>query len=367
MEQQYVGILVNHSVYKGIRSGRTRHERLIFYEEAAYHHGIKPCYFRLDDLRFGRRQVSAIVRSHRGYTKRIVPIPKVIHNRGLYFNSKDVAKLKRLSSEGTMVFNASNRYGKLKTHDVLMLDEQLRPHLPGTVSATLPNLRYMMSQYDSLILKPNSSSIGRGIMKLEKNGHEWYVKYPHRRTGKITAIRIHHQLPLWFRRKLKAQSYLIQQCLPLATYKGRPFDIRVSIQRNETGHWTLTGMIGKVAAKGKYVTNVAQGATVHSVRDILQEYPDVDPQFVEMQIADFCLKAATHLGQHLPHLADLGFDIGITPFGFPMFIECNGRDLRYSFKEGHMIEEWKRCYWNPIGYAKYLLNTVSDAQLGFHS
>lgn len=47
--------------------------------------------------------------------------------------------------------------------------------------------------------------------------------------------------------------------IALATYKGRPYDLRVSVQRGTTGKWQVTGVVGKVAGAGRHVTNVAKG------------------------------------------------------------------------------------------------------------
>src|SRR5690606_2299377 len=126
-------------------------------------------------------------------------------------------------------------------------------------------------------------------------------------------------------------------------------DFRVSVQRNESGKFQITGIVAKVAAPDKFITNVAQGGVVLPVETLLESLPQLHPGDVCQRISDFSLKVVCHLAEHLPHLADVGLDIGITENGFPVFIECNGRDLRYSFQKGNMLDAWKATYFNPIG------------------
>jgi hypothetical protein len=72
---------------------------------------------------------------------------------------------------------------------------------------------------------------------------------------------------------------------------------------------------------------------------------------------------AKELEEHFPNLADMGLDIGITSDGFPMFIECNARDLRTGFRNADMHSAWKESYKTPIAYGKYLLETNNSNQL----
>lgn len=143
-------------------------------------------------------------------------------------------------------------------------------------------------------------------------------------------------------------------------FRGQPFDLRVSVQRGAMGQWQVTGIVAKVASKRCFLTNVAQGGTVYRLEPILiAEYPHLQPKAVIKGIEQFSLQVAEHLGNHLPHMADLGLDVGITIEGFPMLIECNGKDQRYSFREAGMLQEWKATYDNPMAYARYLLDCSS--------
>lgn len=150
---------------------------------------------------------------------------------------------------------------------------------------------------------------------------------------------------------------MVQQCLPLATIKGRPFDLRISVQRGANGEWGVTGVVAKVASSKQFLTNVAQGGRLRTLTDILNaEYPHLDQEIVCRDVTDFSLLVAQQLSIDLPNLADIGLDIAITKDGYPLFIECNGKDQRYSFREANMQECWQATYYNPMAYAKFMLD-----------
>lgn len=365
----YVGILVGNRLYRNVRTGRTGYEYLPFYEETAAEFGLKPCYFRLADVRPGGRLVKAYVQSDKGYIRRTIPLPQVVHNRTFFKRAADKRRAERLIRSGVTIFNACNRYDKTMIHELLMQNETIRPHLPETMPAKPETVAEMMTRHPSLIVKPVRGSIGNGVMRLQRIGQDiWELSYPAAGArGRIgRAVFSAGQLPDILRRRIRRRGYLVQQRLPLATFAGCPFDLRVSVQRDRSGDWQVTGIAGKVARQGAYVTNVAQGGTVFPLSALLREYPQLNAAAVEADIHDLGLRIAQHLSLHLSGLADLGLDIAITEHGFAMFIECNCRDQRYSFREGGMPETWKATYRNPMGYAAYVTNREQiDINLSF--
>jgi len=315
------------------------------------------CYFKLRDISVKHLRVKAVVpdMQTRHYTQRVIPLPAVIHNRAIHLDRKSRRKLAELHKAGIHLYNRHTRYSKWFIHQLLMKNEQLRPHLPETHIATPARIRAMMKRYDSLIIKPSNGSIGRGIMLLQKQSAGWRLRYRSRRPRRRRSVRIKSILPSVLRRAIHRRRYLVQQRIPLATYMDRPFDLRVSVQRDGTGAWQITGIVGKAAPADAYVTNVAQGGTVYTLEHLLHAHPELDPLAVRRDVETLALRVAEHLGHHLTNLADVGLDIGITEQGFPMFIECNCRDLRYSFQEGGLTEEWAAVYHQPISYGRSLL------------
>ncbi|WP_286230713.1 YheC/YheD family protein [Neobacillus mesonae] len=353
MNDSYIGILVDGFVYRGIKHGYSTFERVSYYEQASKQYGVIPCFFRLRDVTLESNQVQALVKGANGrYKLTTIPIPSVIHNRSLFFHKQSKGKLLSLQDAGITVFNGWNRYGKMTVHEILMGNEELHPHLPETRRASLENLKEMMNRHNELIIKPNSSSLGAGIIMVERvDDRVWAVN--HKQEKKLFT----NELPLILRKKAANKHYLIQQRIPLAKYQGRPFDLRVSVQKNGLGEWQVSGIVCKVAKLGKYVTNVAKGGTCKSLRDLLNGCPSMNYDKVYTQIEAFSLKVVKELEGRFPSLADVGLDIGLTEDGFPMFIECNGRDLRITFGKASLMEEWKATHTTPISYARYLLDS----------
>lgn len=365
MDDPRVGILIDNYMYKTLRLGKEQYEKFSFYEEAANSLEMSICFFRLDDVNFETQKTSALLRNEEGFliTKEI-NIPKVIHNRGLSSTISSKKKINNLKLLGYRIFNEFSRIGKWKSYLLLMNNKELFSHLPETVPATRKNFDRMLKKYEKIIIKPTSGGLGSGIVSICKGEKQtWKVQYDQQIGKPLKEIVFSNQLPDVVTKKL-CRGYIIQQRIPLATYKGNPFDLRVSVQRNGFGQWQVTGIVAKVAKSGGYVTNVAKGGKCKDFAEILKEFPNLDAKEVFKNIEQLSLKAVKDLSSHYVNLADVGLDIGITNEGFPMFIECNGRDLRYSFREANMHDIWKNTYSTPIRYARFLLDSIETSEQG---
>lgn len=67
------------------------------------------------------------------------------------------------------------------------------------------------------------------------------------------------------------KEYIIQQGIHLSTYQGRPYDIRVLVQKNGKGQWHMTGMGIRVAGEQSITTHVPQGGYIQSVDTVFHE------------------------------------------------------------------------------------------------
>ncbi|MBT2291999.1 YheC/YheD family protein [Paenibacillus albidus] len=357
MAQKLVGILLNAAVHRGVPRQKTGQESLLNYEEAAAAYGMTPVFLRLADIDTDSGFCAAYIHGPQGYRRTILPTPSVIHNRAIY--STDSSGMKRLLRHVPRVFNNNNRYGKDEIHGLLAQNEELRRYLPETAKG-LTGLAAMMNRYPDLILKPCRGSIGNGVMRLIRvrtSSWRWNLTYLPRGARRWTTLPVDQDaLPRALRTRLSNVPYLVQERIPLAEMNGRPFDLRVTVQRGWGGEWQVTGLFAKLAAPGGFVSNIARGGEALSSAYVLDTaFSSRDAAILRMSLEALSLAVARSLGQRLPGLADIGLDIGLTRDGRLFFIEANGRDQRYGFRKAGLQEIWKNSYRKPMGYARFLM------------
>jgi YheC/D like ATP-grasp len=355
LEKQYIGILLSSQLYKELEHGK-QPQILSFYEDAGKLNNIIPVYLVLDDIQPGESEITGYVMNLQGeYQKTYIPKPCVIHNRGYHCSKAAKKQIKRLQAEGIIFFNEWNQYSKYKIHKFLAESENIQPHLPETVLMDQENMFDMMKKHRELIIKPSSGTFGKRNMKATRlNDTEWLISYPIKDNWVEEMVQA-ELLPTKIQSLITKGKYLIQERIQLAEYHNNPFDMRVSVQRNRNGEWQVTGIVGKVAKQGSFITNVARGGTCFTLDKILRNLPHLDEEQVITDVKHFALKIAEQLSTRMANLADIGLDVGITMDGIPMFIECNARDLRFAFREALLFDTWRETYITPISYGKYLM------------
>ncbi|MFC5452479.1 YheC/YheD family endospore coat-associated protein [Paenibacillus aestuarii] len=346
--KQIVGVLLDRDTFTGTPKGKTGTERIHLYIRVADQLGLQPFFITLSKI--GRK--SALGYSYIGNSFKLVrkPIPHVTHNRSISLSGYLKSKL-QLLSESSTVFNRENRFDKYRIHKLLKKNSTLNIYLPVSMKYSHEKLLIAMNKYSMLFVKPTNNSVGNGIIKLSRVGDgKWHL---HWRKGNPKIVS--REVAVSFvHKKVSHQSYMIQEGIPLATYQGRPYDLRVSVQRGSNGEWQVTGIVGKVAGKGRHVTNVAKGGKVKRAK-LLFEHSGLNAELMTVTLKRVSLLIAQYLSEKLPHLADIGLDLGIDKDGRIKFIEMNGRDQRYSFQKAKMHKTFYRTYVTPLQYAKFLL------------
>lgn len=328
---------------------------LSLYEQAAAKKGCSLCFFRLSDLSAEKKYVTCYVKEQNKYRLRKLPVPQVIYKR--IGHSRDhLPMLQALMDKGITIFNFYEENEKYNIFKLVNRDKELARHQPHTKMATEKNILGMLSFHKRIIIKPNRGEVGKGIMKVEQTGqNKWCLFYKEEQQWK--KIFFQEKLP----EKLLAaiqQPYIVQEMIDLGTYENKRFDLRVSVQKNENRKWQVSAIFVKVAKEGHFLTNMGQGATACTLRQILKEHPSLSYEKVKKDVQSFALKLAKHLAAYKTKMADFGFDIAITKQGIPYLIEANHISdyPTFAIKNGRLLyTDWNRAFTTPIDYAHAIM------------
>lgn len=199
-----------------------------------------------------------------------------------------------------------------------------RPYLPVTRRLSKESFYALLGKYGMVYVKPSGGSRGVGIVKVWQAGGRVYLKHTVRATQSFATS---HDAFSYLNRHRAGKACIVQRGIALAKVKGRPFDIRVMMQRTSPGgEWKYSGMLAKVAGPASVVTNVALSkGYVLTVEDALQKSLGWSNRQIEQCIGE--LKrlggiAAKHFDSYQKY-RELGFDVAVDEQGKIWLIEEN--------------------------------------------
>jgi hypothetical protein len=211
-------------------------------------------------------------------------------------------------------------------------DKRLREYLPNTSLFTPETLWEYTDQYPIVMLKPSGGGGGAGVIqlsKLEEGTFRIHVGNSKR------VIRGRDRTIALLRSMFIPKPYLLQPRIQLGRINGRPFDLRVMIQRRKGTPWQVTGWLAKVAGPGYVVTNIARSSgkvlplrTAIELSTIKLPADEILPH-----VRKVALMTAERLGSEYKTLRLIGLDMGIDEDGKPWIIEANFRPAISLFRK----------------------------------
>ncbi|MGA9174863.1 MAG: YheC/YheD family protein [Thermoactinomyces sp.] len=344
-----VGVLVSRHIFADCIRDCTPYEVFPHYDQAARQAGLKPIFFTIEQVRLADRTVDGFIREPDGrYRQERHPLPKVIHNR--IKPAVFVMKFQLLRAlPGLIIFNRDNRLDKWRVAQILEREFDLKPHLPETYLYRQQVLNEMLDRFGACYIKPRNKSLGIGVCRLmRKNGGIWIED------AKGTKVQVpFQQLPAWIQKNIHSP-VIIQQPISLLKINNHPVDFRVSVQKNGTGNWQVSGIVAKVGKENAVATNVAVGGKARRFDVVMEEAGCEEPASIREKMENVAVMAAKALERSIPGMADLGLDLAIDEKGNIWIIEINGRDLRITFHQARDLDAWQRTFATPMEYAAYL-------------
>ncbi len=237
-------------------------------------------------------------------------------------------------TEGMAVMQYKRKYRQIASkglkHVVMWQHPHLRSCLPETIWYSEENIKKMLKQSPSVFVKPDKGGGGSGIIRVRKLIPRFEVCF--RKNCQMVEER---DLGRMVGRLLSpSRRYILQEGVELATIEGRPFDIRVLLQK-PGNRWILSGMVAKVAARGRFVTNHCKGGQPMDMKKALQfmDGEGIFPERVMRDLAKISYLTAEVLERRFPGLKELGIDVGLDWMGKPWIFEVNTRPYFRMFSK----------------------------------
>lgn len=327
--------------------------------EACRTQGAFVYFFTPDDARSTQDTINGWSLHPSEYTANF-PVPDVIYNRLPSRKLDGRPGLQEFLSTvkgkwNTSVFN-EKYLDKTEVFQALRGYAGAVGYLPESWSFTsISQLRSMLNKYRTVFLKPVRGSLGKGILRitrakpgyvLSSSGPEGIRK---RRFSSLAS------LVAALSGKLKKNRYQIQQGLDLIAVGGRPVDFRALVQKTSDGVWKVTSIVARTAGSNRFVSNVAQGGTVDTVkRTVARSNLAAGRSGVSVRLRRAALSIAKGVDDRIQaHFGELGIDLAVDRSGRVWLLEVNSKPAKNdsSLLTGRRVRPSVR---HLVQYARHL-------------
>jgi glutathione synthase/RimK-type ligase-like ATP-grasp enzyme len=295
--------------------------------------GAQVFFFTPDEMHADPQSIHGHVYNQDQWSKKSFPVPNVIYNRLTSRKYESLANvqlfMKDVKARGTHIFN-EKYLDKTEVFDALSKDQAMLVYLPESyLFKNYQMLKSMSSRYSTLFLKPITGSLGKGIIRLEKHpGSSYNCQFTNEGGARKKEF---NSLPAVFTAlsgKLKSQKYQLQQGLELIKAEGRPVDFRALVQKGARGVWTVTSVVARIASTQQFVSNIARGGSLGTVKDALGRSSLNAQQRVSVssRLRKASLDIAASIEAQIPnHFGELGIDLAVDEQGKIWLLEVNSK------------------------------------------
>lgn len=212
----------------------------------------------------------------------------------------------------------------------LLQSSELRGHVPATVLFNKRNLAAMLSSYSTVYCKPVYGSGGVGIIRIKRQARGYRTQQGGVVANSDTMDRLFGKL----NRMTRGRSYLLQKGIALSKTNGRPFDIRVMVQKTNAGKWVSTALITKIGRPGKVATNYNQGGDLGYFRPTMSGagFGSAFIRKTESKLKRMGVSAGRCFDRRAKGFRELGLDVALDSAGRPWVLEVNTRPQFYPLK-----------------------------------
>lgn len=336
-------------------------------------YGLRVIVFTPDGVSGDGRTVRGFVREGEEWREATAEAPDIVYNRMFCKNPEERRNGSRaLHALGRSLVWSRGLPDKWRVYELLRRSRRASSLLPETrrYAGRRSLERMLAEQGDGVFLKPRAGTHGKRTLHAVLRGTSSGGLFVKGRDGDNREIVRGFNDRLsgleWIDRFIGKQGFIMQPFLRL-TGGGQPFDVRVLMQKDGAGRWTLSGMAARLGPSGALTSNLHGGGTaVHPASFLRKQYGGAaDDILREVELSAAFLPPL--LEAACGRLGELGLDFGIDPGGRIWLLEANSKPGRSAFTITGDKDAARRSAEYPLSYARYLLLTRRRSPLSAES
>ncbi|CFW96523.1 Endospore coat-associated protein YheC/D [Syntrophomonas zehnderi OL-4] len=313
--------------------------------------------FYYQDVNLKRARVNGYTYVNNTWKKVSYGLPDVIYPRESKNPVKQIEIRKGLSRAGCKFINPP-WLGKWQTYKLMLKNDTLHKYLPETqLVKSFNQVETMLKKYHVVYMKPVTGSQGHRIIRIVKSNRSSPYHYQYQLNNQLVRGTAHRltELERSLKRIAKGQSFIVQQRINLLKHQGRIADMRIMIQKNGQGQWSISGKAFRIGKVGSITSNISGGGSGCQIYKLLNKhFSSHDTEKIVKEVDYLAFEVASTLDKHHGPIGELGIDIGIDQEGRTWFIEANLKPARRVFSLIGDNQTRLVTIKKPIQYARYL-------------
>ena len=281
------------------------------------------------------RRIDGFVRWRNQWHRAVLPVPAVIYNRipeRSIERRADTREAKAwLRGKSKILFNPGF-FRKDHIHEWCNAHPMLGDMLPETAKLNgTAQLTEWIRKFALLYVKPVSGKAGHRMMQIfHTNDTVVLIHQANGKRSRHSFSSIQDAVEACWKFCI-GRTYVIQQGITLAKYKGCIYDLRVLVQKNRLGKWRVTGIGARVAAEDGITTHVPNGGSIASVTNVLRESFGSRARDIEERVRTVAITCASQIEKSLTgEVAELSIDIGVDQMGSLWIFEVNAKPMKFD-------------------------------------
>ncbi|MED4583175.1 YheC/YheD family protein [Brevibacillus choshinensis] len=251
---------------------------------------------------------------------------------------------------------------KWRVTELLANDARVKMWIPETYVYSPEKLKTMLRQYPILYVKPGNGTGGKSILKVSARGKRYELQGRDKRYARKNAsLQRAEEVNKWVRKWVTEQrisngNFLVQQGLNLELLPNRVTDIRLLIQKNEKGQWSVTGCGVRMGESGSSTSNLhGGGRAIPFHRLVTKRFGEERAQQILRECHHMAHQVAFVLEEKFGRMMEFGLDIGVDVDGKSWLIEVNPKPGREIFKQMKAMDLYAESIRRPVQFAMHLI------------